>query len=54
MSAGNQLPASMTADEFLEWNPQDSDRWELIDGTPIAMSSANTRHGAIQSEKSAD
>jgi Uma2 family endonuclease len=50
MSAANQLPAAMTVVEFLDWNPQDSDRWELIDGTPQAMAPASPRHGAIQSE----
>ena len=50
MSAANQLPATMTAGEFLTWNPQDSDRWELIDGTPRAMAPASPRHGAIQAE----
>jgi Uma2 family endonuclease len=50
MSAANQLPATMTAAEFLDWNPQDSDRWELIDGTPQAMTPASPRHGAIHSE----
>jgi Uma2 family endonuclease len=50
MSAANQLPAAMTAAEFLDWNPQDSDRWELIDGTPQAMAPASPRHGAIQNE----
>lgn len=40
----------MTVDEFLDWNPQDSDRWELIDGTPRAMAPAAPRHGAIQGE----
>ena len=34
MIAANQLPVAMTVAEFLDWNPQDSDRWELIDGTP--------------------
>jgi len=50
MSAANQLPSAMTAGDFLAWNPQDSDRWELIDGTPRAMAPASPRHGAIQSE----
>lgn len=49
MSAANQLPAAMTVAEFLDWNPQDSDRWELIDGTPQAMAPASPRHG-IQNE----
>src|SRR6516162_2041830 len=50
MSAANELPAAMTVAEFLDWNPQDSDRWELIDGTPQAMAPASPRHGAIQNE----
>src|SRR4051794_9575941 len=50
MSAANQLPAAMTVAEFLAWNPQDSDRWELVDGTPQAMAPAAPRHGAIQNE----
>jgi Uma2 family endonuclease len=50
MSAANQLPAAMTVAEFLDWNPQDSDRWELIDGTPQAMAPVSPRYGAIQSE----
>jgi Uma2 family endonuclease len=50
MSAANQLPTTMTVRDFLAWNPQDSDRWELIDGTPCAMAPATARHGAIQGE----
>jgi len=48
MSAANQLPATMTAVEFLAWNP--ADRWELVDGTPRAMAPASPKHGAIQGE----
>jgi len=40
----------MTVAEFLGWNPQDGDRWELIDGTPQAMAPASPRHRAIQNE----
>jgi Uma2 family endonuclease len=50
MSAANQLPGAMVVAEFLAWNPQDSDRWQLIDGTPSGMAPAAPRHGAIQSE----
>lgn len=50
MSAANQLQATMAVADFLAWNPQDSDRWELIDGTPVAMAPAAPRHGAIQGE----
>jgi len=48
MSVANQLPATMTAVEFLAWNP--ADRWELIDGTPQARAPAAPKHGAIQGE----
>jgi len=40
----------MTVAEFLDWNPQGGDRWELVDGTPQAAAPAAPRHGAIQSE----
>ena len=51
MSAANQLPTAMTVAEFLAWDPPDhSDRWELIDGTPRAMSPAAPSHGFIQAE----
>jgi Uma2 family endonuclease len=51
MSAATQLPHLMTADEFLAWEPpDDSDRWELIDGTPKAMAPARPRHGRIAAE----
>jgi Uma2 family endonuclease len=53
MSAANQLPAAMTVAEFLDWNPQDSDRWELVDGNPQAMAPTSPRHGAIQNEAGA-
>jgi Uma2 family endonuclease len=51
MSAANQLPYLMTVAEFLDWpTPDDSDRWELIDGLPVAMSPARPRHGGIAAE----
>jgi len=50
MSAANQLLDPMTAAEFLAWDPRDSDRWELVDGTPRAMAPSSPRHGAIQAE----
>jgi Uma2 family endonuclease len=50
MRAVNELPASMTAAEFIAWNPPKSERWELVDGTPRAMSPVNIRHGTIQNE----
>jgi Uma2 family endonuclease len=49
VSAADRL-AAMTMAEFLAWNPQDSDQWELIDGSARAMAPAAPRHGAIPSE----
>lgn len=47
MSAANQLPV----DEFLDWpTPDGSDRWELVDGVPVAMAPASDRHGRIHAE----
>lgn len=51
MSAANQLPHLMTVAEFLDWpTPDGSDRWELVDGVPVAMAPASDRHGAIHAE----
>jgi Uma2 family endonuclease len=51
MSAANQLPHLMTAAEFLDWPaPDGSDRWELVDGTPVAMAPSRPRHGMIAAE----
>jgi Uma2 family endonuclease len=50
MSAANQLH-TMTVAEFLDWpTPDGSDRWELVDGVPVAMAPASDRHGAILGE----
>ncbi|MBY0332172.1 MAG: Uma2 family endonuclease [Acetobacteraceae bacterium] len=50
MSASLKLPAAMTVPEFLDWCPEDGQRWELVDGAPRAMAPAKLGHGAIQSE----
>ena len=51
MSAANQLPYLMTVATFLEWDtPDDSDRWELIDGIPRAMVPPSDRHASIHGE----
>jgi len=51
MSAASKLPHLMTAAEFLIWQaPDRSDRWELIDGMPQAMSPSRPRHGSIAAE----
>jgi Uma2 family endonuclease len=50
MSAANR-PYLMTVAEFLAWDaPDASDRWELIDGEPVAMAPARPRHGMIAAE----
>ena len=50
MSA-HQLPTLMTVAEFLDWpTPDGSDRWELVDGVPVAMAPASDRHGRIHAE----
>jgi Uma2 family endonuclease len=51
MSTANQLPHLMTVAEFLDWpTPDGSDRWELIDGMPVAMAPSSARHGEIAAE----
>ena len=47
------LPGGMTVREFLDWDPQDGRRYELVDGVPRAMAPAKRRHGAIQGEAAA-
>jgi Uma2 family endonuclease len=46
------VPARMTLDEFLAWDPGDegANTWQLIDGEPVAMAPGSDAHGAIQSE----
>jgi Uma2 family endonuclease len=43
-------PTQMTVAEFLEWEPGDGRRWQLIDGVPVAMAPAADGHGSIQNE----
>ena len=43
-------PASLAVEDFLAWNPQDGNLWQLVDGQPQAMAPANRTHGAIQNE----
>ena len=53
LSAANQLPHLMTVAEFLDWEtPDHSDRWELVDGIPRAMSPPSDRHAMIHAEAS--
>ena len=51
MGAVNQLPPLMTVAEFLDWpTPDGSDRWELVDGVPVALAPASDRHAVILGE----
>lgn len=53
MSASPKLPFDLTVEEFLRWCPEDGQRWQLVDGEPVAMAPARFAHGALQSEISA-
>jgi Uma2 family endonuclease len=43
----------MTVAEFLEWCPDDGQRWELIDGAPREMAPAKLVHNALLGEVAA-
>jgi Uma2 family endonuclease len=40
----------MSVAEFLQWDPGDGRRYELVDGLPRAMAPASTIHGFLQNE----
>lgn len=42
----------MEITEFLSWNPGGPEKWQLLDGEPVAMVSANRSHGALKGELS--
>ena len=42
----------MSVNEFLDWEPGDGQKWQLVDGEPQAMSPAKRTHGALQGELS--
>jgi Uma2 family endonuclease len=44
------VPPLMTAEEFLEWEPGDGRRWQLVDGEPQAMAPTTRSHGALLNE----
>ena len=48
MLARNQVPAFMSVDDFMDWEPGDGRMWELVDGLPVAMAPTNRTHGALQ------
>jgi Uma2 family endonuclease len=52
MWAGPKLPFNLTVEEFLRWCPGDGQRWQLVDGEPMAMVPARYGHAALQSEVS--
>jgi Uma2 family endonuclease len=38
----------MSVDEFMAWAAQQPDRWELVDGLPVAMSPERVVHGDVK------
>ncbi len=50
MVALAKTQARMSVAEFLDWNPGDGRRWQLVDGEPRAMAPANATHGYLQGE----
>ncbi|MGH7210943.1 MAG: Uma2 family endonuclease, partial [Acetobacteraceae bacterium] len=40
----------MAVAEFLNWNPGDGRRYQLVDGEPRLMAPASRTHGTLQSE----
>ncbi|WP_137180597.1 Uma2 family endonuclease [Roseomonas sp. AR75] len=47
MSAASKLPFHLTREDFLAWCPDDGQRWQLIDGEPVAMAPARFGHNAL-------
>jgi Uma2 family endonuclease len=50
MNALAKPPVRMTVDEFLDWEPQDGRKWQLVDGEPQAMAPASPTHAFLQNE----
>jgi Uma2 family endonuclease len=42
------LPLDLTIEAFLDWCPEDGQRWQLVDGEPVAMAPAGIPHGVLQ------
>ncbi len=40
----------MTLPEFLAWDSPDGEKWQLVDGEPMAMAPSSRTHGALQME----
>ncbi len=49
MATARRLETQMTIDDFIEWMKtwRDGEKWELIDGVPIAMAGGTEAHEAI-------
>lgn len=47
ISIANQATKRMTVDEFLAWQADQEDRFELVDGQPLAMTGAKLRHDRV-------
>ena len=47
------IPARMTVDEFLNWEPGDGRMWQLVDGEPKPMVPSRPAHGALHAEMGA-
>jgi Uma2 family endonuclease len=50
MGALPKVPERMSVAEFLDWNPGDGRKWQLIDGEPRAMAPPNAVHAYLQGE----
>jgi len=50
MSGLAKLPKRMTVAEFLNWHPNDGQKWQLFDGELRAMAPANAVHAYLQNE----
>lgn len=50
MAALAKIAVRMSVRDFLDWEPGDGLRYELVDGEPRAMAPASTVHGFLQNE----
>ena len=50
MVALAKVPVRMSVQEFLAWDRNDEQTWQLVDGVPQAMAPASRTHGTLQGE----
>jgi Uma2 family endonuclease len=50
MSVALNTPNPMTTAEFLAWDAPGQNRWQLVDGEPVAMAPTSRTHGTLQLE----